>query len=72
MTKEELLIPGTNIIVRNIFQEMRFVGKLVIDGNSVYEIDEECVRRKENPNKYPQSRQESREQNPNRRPKRKG
>ncbi|MCI9531809.1 MAG: hypothetical protein HFH38_08685 [Lachnospiraceae bacterium] len=22
------------------------MGKLVIDGNSVYEIDEECVRRK--------------------------
>ncbi len=23
------------------------MGKLVIDGNSVYEIDEECIRRKE-------------------------
>lgn len=23
------------------------MGKLVIDGNSVYEIDEDCVRRKE-------------------------
>lgn len=23
------------------------MGKLVIDGNCVYEIDEECVRRKE-------------------------
>jgi len=27
------------------------VGKLVIDGNCVYEIDEECVRRKENQEK---------------------
>lgn len=23
------------------------MGKLVIDGNSVYEIDEDCIRRKE-------------------------
>lgn len=23
------------------------MGKLIIDGNSVYEIDEECIRRKE-------------------------
>ena len=23
------------------------MGKLVIDGNSIYEIDEECVRKKE-------------------------
>ncbi len=23
------------------------MGKLVIDGNSVYEIDEECIRKKE-------------------------
>lgn len=23
------------------------MGKLVIDGNSVYEIDEECIRRRE-------------------------
>ena len=24
------------------------MGKLIIDGNSVYEIDEECLRRREN------------------------
>ena len=24
------------------------MGRLVIDGNSVYEIDEECLRRREN------------------------
>lgn len=23
------------------------MGKLIIDGNSVYEIDEECIRKKE-------------------------
>ena len=23
------------------------MGKLIIDGNSVYEVDEECVRRRE-------------------------
>ena len=27
------------------------MGKLVIDGNCVYEIDEECIRRKENQEK---------------------
>ena len=33
-----------------IFQEGHLVmGKLVIDGNSVYEIDEECARKKKLP-----------------------
>jgi hypothetical protein len=35
--------------VRNIRREL--MGKLVIDGNCVYEIDEECIRRKENQEK---------------------
>lgn len=26
---------------------MAVMGRLIIDGNSVYEIDEECIRRKE-------------------------
>lgn len=26
---------------------MAVMGRLIIDGNSVYEIDEECMRRKE-------------------------
>lgn len=28
------------------------MGKLVIDGNSVYEIDEECLRKRENNEKH--------------------
>ena len=28
------------------------MGKLVIDGNGVYEIDEECIRRKEEREKH--------------------
>jgi len=27
------------------------MGKLIIDGNSVYEIDEECIRKKEKESK---------------------
>lgn len=34
------------------------MGKLVIDGNSVYEIDEECIRRRESQ----QRKQEERRQ----------
>lgn len=30
-------------------------GRLVIDGNAVYEIDEECMRRKEKQNQEKQS-----------------
>ena len=44
------------------------MGRLVIDGNSVYEIDEECVRRKEHPEGDQSGRQESREPYPHRRP----
>lgn len=35
------------------------MGKLIIDGNSVYEIDEECIRKKE---KKQQGRKEREEQ----------
>ncbi len=35
------------------------MGKLVIDGNSVYEIDEECLRRRETQEK--QQREKSQE-----------
>jgi len=34
------------------------MGKLVIDGNSVYEIDEECIRKKENQEKMLKSNEE--------------
>lgn len=34
------------------------MGKLIIDGNSVYEIDEDCIRRKEKE----QSQRKEREQ----------
>lgn len=61
-----------SIIVGSIFQEMNSVGRLVIDGNSVYEIDEECIRRKEHPERNPKNRQEGREQYPYRRPGRTG
>lgn len=33
------------------------MGKLIIDGNSVYEIDEECMKRKE------KEKQEKKEEN---------
>lgn len=32
-----------------------YMGKLVIDGNSVYEIDEECIRKKETQEKLSRS-----------------
>lgn len=35
------------------------MGKLIIDGNSVYEIDEECIRKKE---KKKQGKKEGEEQ----------
>lgn len=47
------------------------MGRLVIDGNSVYELDEECIRRKEHQEKNPPGRQENREQYSYRRPERK-
>ncbi len=47
------------------------MGRLVIDGNSVYELDEECIRRKEHQEKNQSARQENREQYPYRRPGRK-
>ena len=28
-------------------ERKRTMGRLIIDGNSVYELDEECIRRKE-------------------------
>lgn len=34
------------------------MGKLVVDGNSVYEIDEECIRKKENQGKLLKSDEE--------------
>lgn len=37
-------------------QEMRLLGRLVIDGNSVYEIDEACVQRKEQQDKRQEDR----------------
>lgn len=40
------------------------MGRLVIDGNSVYEIDEECVRRKENQEKKRESRRGKRPEVP--------
>ena len=61
-----------SIIVGSTFQEMNSVGRLVIDGNSVYEIDEECIRRKEHQERNPKNRQEGREQYPYRRPGRTG
>ena len=33
------------------------MGKLIIDGNSVYEIDEECVRKKEKQRQEREERQ---------------
>lgn len=56
-----------SIIVGNTFWEMKSVGRLVIDGNSVYEIDEECVRRKERQERNQPDRQESMEPYPRRR-----
>ena len=32
-------------------ERKRTMGRLIIDGNSVYELDEECIRRKEQKNK---------------------
>ncbi|MCI9492983.1 MAG: hypothetical protein HFH42_07650 [Lachnospiraceae bacterium] len=34
------------------------MGRLVIDGNSVYEIDEECIRRKEDQEKRQRNQRE--------------
>lgn len=34
------------------------MGKLIIDGNSVYEIDEECIRKKESKEKKEEKKQE--------------
>lgn len=38
------------------------MGKLIIDGNSVYEIDEECIRKKE------EQRQKEKSQKENKKP----
>ena len=32
-------------------ERKRTMGRLIIDGNSVYELDEECIRRKEQKNR---------------------
>lgn len=34
------------------------MGKLIIDGNSVYEIDEECIRKKEEQRQKEKSQKE--------------
>ena len=42
------------------------MGKLIIDGNSVYEIDEECLRKThvpENCGLYPKQEQDKKEEN---------
>lgn len=33
----------------NVKQKRCYMGKLVIDGNSIYEIDEECVKQRKLP-----------------------
>lgn len=43
-----------NIMMLN--QEMRLLGRLVIDGNSIYEIDEACIQRKEEQDKNQEDR----------------
>lgn len=50
-----------SIIVGSTFQEMNSVGRLVIDGNSVYEIDEECIRRKEDQEKRQRNQREGKD-----------
>ncbi len=40
------------------------MGRLVIDGNSVYEIDEECIRRKEHQEKRQESRKGKKAESP--------
>lgn len=37
------------IICRSILKRMENMKKLIIDGNSVFEIDEECVKRRKVP-----------------------
>lgn len=42
------------------------MGRLVIDGNSVYELDESCIQRKENEKRRQEDRREKREGRRNR------
>ncbi len=38
------------------------MGKLIIDGNSVYEVDEECIRKKEREKREKSGRQEEKKE----------
>ncbi len=45
--REATVVQEFHIVLRtDLFQEIEMKGKLVIDGNSVYELDEECIRKR--------------------------